>query len=160
MADMNNGLNNRSSTKANRRQKPRNTTAQPGYWSAKAALMRFGEHAFDGRTRVAKALDEARNDLIASLGGSDALSKQQEMIVAVATRTHFLLESLDAFIFSMPSPVNKRRRALYPVVRERAQLADSLARLLGQLGLERREKPVKSLQEHIQERDREKEASE
>jgi hypothetical protein len=136
---------------ANRRKKPTATTAQPGYWAAKSALMKFGEHAFDGRTRVAKALDEARSDLVASLGGSDALSKQQEMIVAVATRTHFLLESLDAFIFSMPSPVNKRRRALYPVVRERQQLADSLARLLGQLGLERRAKPVKSLAEYISE---------
>jgi hypothetical protein len=136
---------------ANRRKKPWNTTAQSGYWSAKAALMKFGEHAFDGRTRVAKALDEARGDLVASLGGADALSKQQEMIVAMATRTHFLLESLDAFIFSMPSPVNKTRRALYPVVRERQQLADSLARLLGQLGLERRAKPVKSLQQYIAE---------
>jgi hypothetical protein len=38
--------------------------------------------------------------------------------------------------------VNKRRRCLHPVVRERQALADSLARYMGQLGLERRAKQL------------------
>lgn len=71
------------------------------------------------------------------------------MIVNIATRTHLLLESLDAYIFSMRSPVSKRKRALHPVVRVRQQLADSLARLLEQLGLQRVAKPVPSLQDYL-----------
>jgi hypothetical protein len=138
-------------TQMNRRKKPRSTTAQSGYWSAKAALVRFGSHAFDGRTRIAKALDEFRDAIVADLGGPDAISKQQEIIITLATRTHFLVESLDAYIFSMKSPVNKQRRCLYPVIRERQGLADSLAKHLAMLGLEKRQPPAKPLHEYIAE---------
>jgi len=53
-----------------------------------------------------------------------------------------MVESVDRFILAMPSLVNKSKRQLFAVVRERQQLADGLARLLGQLGLARVEKPV------------------
>jgi hypothetical protein len=138
-------------TPVNRRPKPRSTTQRVGYWSAKAALVRFGSHAFDGRTRIAKALDEFHDALLADLGGPDAISKQQEIIITLATRTHFLVESLDAYIFSMKSPVNKQRRCLYPVIRERQSLADSLAKHLAMLGLEKRRPPAKPLHEYIAE---------
>ena len=46
--------------------------------------------------------------------------------------------------------MNARKRAVLPVVQlNRGQLADSLARLMSQLGLERRAQPVKSLQDYI-----------
>ncbi|HVS90362.1 MAG TPA: hypothetical protein VHF01_19325 [Candidatus Acidoferrum sp.] len=143
------GLKNQNSTSVKRRKKPRSTTTQPGYWAAKAALTCFGSCARDGRTRVFKALDELRADLVNDLGGPDAITKQQNVILSLALRTHLLLESLDAFIFTMDSPVNKRRRSVYPVVAERQRLADSLAKYMAMLGLERRQKPIKSLQEHL-----------
>src|SRR4029077_18077733 len=92
--DMNNGLESRSSTGANRRKKPQGTTTQPGYWAAKAALTRFGSYAIDGRTRIAKALDELHDDLVNDLGGADAITKQQGVILSLALRTHLLLESV------------------------------------------------------------------
>jgi hypothetical protein len=138
-------------TPVNRRKKPRKTTSQSGYFAAKAALVRFGSHAFDGRTRIAKALDEFHDALVADLGGPEAISKQQEIIITLATRTHFLVESLDAYIFSMKSPVNKQRRCLYPVIRERQSLADSLAKHLAMLGLEKKQPPEKKLHEYIAE---------
>ena len=60
-----------------------------------------------------------------------------------------MLDSIDAWLLAQPSLVNKRKRALLPVVRERTQLADSLARHLSALGLERRAKPTQSLQEYL-----------
>jgi len=45
---------------------------------------------------------------------------------------------------------NVRRRALLPVVKERTQLADALARYLNLLGLERRSRPMPSLNEYLQ----------
>jgi hypothetical protein len=48
-----------------------------------------------------------------------------------------------------PSLVNHRRRSLLPVVRERTALADSLARLLGQLGLERKAKAIPALADYL-----------
>jgi hypothetical protein len=89
---------------------------------------------------------------VADLGGPDAISKQQEVLITLATRTHFLVESLDAYIFSMKSPVNKQRRSLYPVIRERQGLADSLAKHLTMLGLEKKKPPAKSLTEYLAEK--------
>jgi hypothetical protein len=125
---------------------------QSGYWTAKKALSRFGLHCIDGRSSVAKALNELREDLVRDLGGPEAISTQQNAIIGVALRTHLLLESLDAFIFSMNSPVNKRRRSVYPIVRERQALADALARYMAMLGLEKRKPPAKSLTEYLAEK--------
>jgi len=133
----------------NRRKKPRGTATQSGYWAAKRALMRFGSYVLDGRSRVAQALDELRTALVNDLGGPEAISKQQDIVIGLALRTHLLLESLDAFIFTMSSPVNKRKRSLYPVVRERQHLADSLAKYMAQLGLAKRPKPVPTLAEYL-----------
>lgn len=111
--------------------------------------MRFGSHVLDGRSSISKALDDLRTALVNDLGGPEAISKQQDIIIGLALRTHLLLESLDAFIFTMSSPVNKRKRGLYPVVRERQHLADSLAKYMAQLGLEKRAKPIPTLQEYL-----------
>jgi len=125
-----------------RRKKPRGTTTQPGYWAAKHALAKFGSHVIDGRSRVAKALDEFRDALIADLGGPDAISQQQRVIIDLAVRTHLMVQSLDNYILTLGSLANRRKKALWPVVRERTALADSLARYMGQLGLQRVEKDV------------------
>jgi hypothetical protein len=45
----------------------------------------------------------------------------------------------------MPSPVNRGRRSLYPVVIQRNQLADALLKQLQAIGLARKAKTVKSL---------------
>jgi hypothetical protein len=88
-------------------------------------------------------------DLLADLGGEGALSTQQRALVDVIVRQKLLLESVDAWLLVQPSLVNGRKRALLPVVRERQGLADSLARYLAQLGLERRAKPVPSLDDYL-----------
>jgi hypothetical protein len=130
---------------AGRHPKPRGTTTQLGYWAAKKALQRFSTHVIDGRSRVAKALDAFRDELVADLGGPENVSRQQYTIINLALKTNLLLESVDAYILKMDSLVHKRRRALYPIVRERQNLADSLARYMQMLGLAKRAKPVSSL---------------
>jgi|SRR5579859_105180 len=130
----------------------RKNSQKSGFWAAKNALRRFGTNVIDRRTSVGKVLDELREDLVRDLGGPEAVSRQQQVLVDLALRTHLLLESLDAYIFTLNSPVNKRKRQLYPVVRERQSLADSLARYMTQLGLQKRLPPVKSLPEFLAER--------
>ena len=63
---------------------------------------------------------------------------EQAAIVDLAVRTKLLLDSVDACPLVQPSLVNARRKTLLPVVRERQQLADSLARMLERLGLDRK----------------------
>jgi hypothetical protein len=138
-------------TPVQRRKKPRGTTTQPGYWAAKRALQRFGDHVIDGRSRVSRVLDEFRDELLRDLGGREAVSQQERVIVDLAVRTHLLVTSIDNYLLSLGSLVNRRKRALWPVVRERVALADSLARYMGQLGLERREKPIPDLKDYLHE---------
>ena len=45
--------------------------------------------------------------------------------------------------------VNKRRRSVYPILLQRQQLADSFARHLDKLGLERLPKPVPRLASYL-----------
>ena len=67
----------------------------------------------------------------------------------IGTRTRLYVEHLGFFLMEQESLVNKKRKAVLPVLRERQQLVDSLSRILGQLGLERRAKRVPSLPEYI-----------
>ncbi len=85
---------------------------------------------------VGVALKACKADLIADLGG--VVSVQEVAVIDLATRTRLMLESVDRWLLQQPSLVNKSRRQLFPVVLQRQQLADSLARYMTTLGLERR----------------------
>ncbi|MFQ5947021.1 MAG: hypothetical protein ACE5NC_12380 [Anaerolineae bacterium] len=98
---------------------------------------------------VGDALKAWKADLVSDLGGEEAVSTQELAVVELAVKTHLLLESVDRWLLEQPSLVNKSRRQLFPVVLQRQQLADALARYMGQLGLKRRARPVPSLQEYI-----------
>ena len=52
------------------------------------------------------------------------------------------LDHVVAYLLALPSLVNYRRRSLLPTMRERCQVADALARHLGQLELERKPKDL------------------
>ena len=111
-----------------------------------------GLQAIDRRTVTAQALLAWRTELLADLGGETAVSAQQLTLVEVAVRTRLYVDSLDAWILEHGSLVNARRRAVHPVVRERQQLVDSLARLLGLLGLHRRRPKTVDLSTYLRTR--------
>ncbi|HJT20008.1 MAG TPA: hypothetical protein VJ746_06035 [Nitrospira sp.] len=123
--------------------KSRRGYKKSGLYAAKAALKQFGDRAIDGRTGVAKALDAWRSELIADLGGKGEVSAMELSIIDMATKTKLLLDSLDVWLLQQSSLINSRKRSVYPVVLQRQQLADALARYMKDLGLERRAKPVK-----------------
>src|SRR5262249_57125715 len=118
----------------------------------KARVKVRGLQAIDQRTAAAQALLGWRRDLVEDLGGEAVVSAQQRALVEAAVRTRLYVDSLDAWILEHGSLVNARRRALHPVVRERQQLVDSLARLLGLLGLERRQPKAVDLSTYLNDR--------
>jgi hypothetical protein len=131
-----------TSTKRTRR--PRH-----GLNTLKRAVNKLGPRAIDRRTALGKSLAQWRHQLATDLGGVGAISTQQAAIIDLAVRTKLLLDSIDAWLLTRPSLIDKKRRALLPVVRERQQLADALARYLSQLGLERRAAPAMDLQTYL-----------
>ena len=90
--------------------------------------------------------------LIVDLGGEDAISTQERALVDLTVRTKLLLDSIDGWLLKQSTLVNVRKRALIPVVRERTQLADAVARYLAALGLKRRTKSVMPLHEYLAQR--------
>ena len=49
----------------------------------------------------------------------------------------------------MPSPINKSKRALFPIIEQRARLADALTKRLQVLGLDRVAKPAVDLNSYL-----------
>jgi len=72
-------------------------------------------------------------------------------LIELAVRTRLYIDHVDAYLMEMSSLVTRRGR-LKPIVEQRQRLVDSLARVLGQLGLERRAKPVTDLHEYVAQR--------
>jgi hypothetical protein len=137
---------------ARRPPKSKSPVPRHGLNRLRTAVRSLGGRVIDRRTALGKALAEWRQELIKDLGGLDTISTQERAIIDLAVRTRLLLDSVDAWLLTQPSLINKRARALLPVVRERQQLADGLSRYLQMLGLGRRAKPALSLDEYIKTR--------
>jgi hypothetical protein len=114
-----------------------------------------GMRALDARTSAVKDLIAWRDALVNALGGPEHVSPQKTALIEMATRTRLFVDHIDAYILSQPSLVNKRRKGILPIVRERQSLVDSLERILSRLGLERVPKPLPSLQEYLESKEHE-----
>ena len=134
------------------RKKAKRTYSTSGLYALKRAIRGLDMGKVDRRYKVFRALAEWRSELISDLGGQDGLSRQQLAIVDLAVKSKLLLDSVDAWLLAQPSLINARKKSLLPALRERTQLADSLARYMTTLGLERKAKPVPALAEYVEQR--------
>lgn len=111
------------------------------------AVTRLGTRRLDGRSTVAVAARRFVADLTADLGGDP--SRAEATLIELAARTWIIVEALDDWIMRQPSLVLHRKRAAVPVLLQRQQLVDSLARTLERLGLERRARDVPDLASYL-----------
>jgi hypothetical protein len=91
----------------------------------------------DGRSALAVAVRTFKADIGRDLG--DDLSRAQQVILEDTAQTWIIRQELDDYISRQPSLVTKKK-AILPIVRERVQVAEHLAKQLDRLGLERRAK--------------------
>ena len=120
-----------------------------GLTTLKKAVRVLGGRAIDRRTALGRALEDWRHGIIQDLGGVDQTSTQQRQVIDLAVKTKLILDSIDAYLVKQPSLVNHRKRTVLPVVLQRGQIADSLARYMTQLGLEKKAKPPLSLNDYL-----------
>jgi hypothetical protein len=139
---------------------PLKERSRHGLNRAMARINVQGLAAIDGRSAASRALIAWRSELEHDLGGTDALSSQEKTLVELCCRDRLLLDSIDGWLLTQPSLVNKRRKALLPVIAQRQQLADALARHLGALGLKRRLKQAPSLEDYLASKEARKESDE
>jgi len=124
-------------------QKERKNVLRHGLHTLTRRVSAQGLRAVDGRTTAMRAVAAWKQDLIRDLGGDP--SAQRLTLVDLAAKTMLYLNHIDAFLMQQDSLVNKRKRSILPVLRERQTLADSLARLIAQIGLDRVEKDAGTL---------------
>lgn len=120
-----------------------------GYRAMRRSLATLTTRRLDGRSAVAVAVRTWKADVRRDLGGD--LSRAQETILELAAQTWVIVSSLDDWLARQPSLVTKKRQLL-PVVLQRTQLADALARHLERLGLERRSRDVADLGTYLAQR--------
>ena len=125
-----------------------------GLSTMKKALKELGSSGIDKRTALGKALNAWRSELVADLGGTDALSAMQHSVLDTLIKTKVILDSVDGYILRQGWIANMRKRAVWPIVRERQAIADSLVRQLQILGLERKAREVPSLRAYLEEKAR------
>jgi hypothetical protein len=127
---------------------PRRTYTRHGLNALMVRVKLRGFKAIDRRMVAARTALSWRAELLKDLGGEAEVSAAQLALVDVAVRTRLYLDHVDAVLMERASLVIRGRRLL-PLVEQRQRLAEGLARLLGQLGLERRAKPVPSLRDFL-----------
>ena len=133
-------------------EKPAKPMSRHKMTATMARIKLQGMSVIDKRTLAAQAVLGWQEDLIDDLGGAAAVSTAQKTLVELAVRTRLMLENVDAFIMRQPSLVNKAKRSIYPIVRERNSLANTLTNILAQLGLERRERDLGNIRQYLDER--------
>jgi hypothetical protein len=131
---------------------------QHGLTALRRKVAARGLAAVDGRTLAARAVKMWKQELLTDLGGEENLSTQKRALVELVVRTRLMVDHVDAYLMELGSPVNRRFKRLHPIVGERQRLVDSLAKLLGQLGLERQMKPVEEIDAFLVRRAEEKES--
>jgi hypothetical protein len=132
--------------------RPKRRYTRHGYHALRAKVAARGLAALDTRTAGARALLAWRSDLYAALGGADAVTPQQRMLIEGVVRQQLYADHLDAQLMSLRGGIGgPRRKVALPLLRERRALQDSISRMLAQIGLERRARPAKSLNEVLAE---------
>jgi hypothetical protein len=126
--------------------------AKHGLIPLKRAVGVLGSRTIDRRTAIGKALAAWRTELLADLGGIENVTTQELALVEEAVKTKLILDSIDAWLLSQPSLINKRTRSVLPVVRDRQALVATLRGLLGDLGLGRRTRAIPALGEYLAQR--------
>jgi hypothetical protein len=122
-----------------------------GFSALKRRVAIKGLDAFDLRSAAARRMISWRDELVLALGGSENVSPQEFALLEMLIKTRLLLEHIDGYILGLDSLVNRKKHSLKPIVRERLTLVDTCSRLLSQLGLKRREKPIPDLKDFLRE---------
>jgi len=97
---------------------------------------------------VEQAARAWRDDVLADLGGPDAITATKRALLNAAVGSWLIVQSLDVYLFELAHTnglVNRTRRRVFDVVEQRVRIADTLARQLQAIGLERAKPAVQPL---------------
>jgi hypothetical protein len=107
----------------------------------------------DRRSVLFLELKEREERLASGVGGRDLLSPQRQALLPTAAMIWLELDTLNHFISqSGANLIDKRRRALRPIVHDRNRQVMTLKALLETIGLDRIPKPIEPLEDYLKRR--------
>ena len=98
------------------------------------------------------AAREWRQEVLADLGGAEQVAAARMALLNAAVGTWIVLASLDRYLFELANAgglVNRRSRHAFAIVSDRMRVADSLAKQLQTVGLDRVPAKVPTLESYV-----------
>jgi hypothetical protein len=134
---------------------PGNSNAlKDGRWRRRRLLKELAWRTqLDRRSALYLELRDREERLASGVGGRDLLSPQKQALLPTAAMIWLELDTLNHYISQSGSNlIDKRKRALRPIVHDRNRQVMTLKALLETIGLERLPNPVESLEEYLKRR--------
>jgi len=135
--------------------KAKRSYRKTGEHSLRRALNARGIDGLDGRTALARLVNDFRASVASDLGG-DLSAAQHALLDRASARLAILLVVEEALATNPAWIVNRKKRALTALAREHSQLTASFEAAMERLGLERKAKEIPSLIEYQRQRQRER----
>lgn len=115
----------------------RKKAAKRGILTLMRRVKARGMSAVDRRSAGYRAVKAWRAEMVEALGGEQQVSPQRLTLLELAARSRLFLDHIDSYLLELPTLIIRRRKSVIPIVEQRQRLADSLARQLQTLGLDR-----------------------
>lgn len=120
-----------------------------GLHSLQAAIREVGARPLDGRSAISRALQAYKQELVDDLGAD--LTTAEMTLVDLAAQKKLMLDTAMAWIAqNLPVVVSEGDVRFVSLVREAELISMNLAKILGQLGIERRTRRIPALEDYIE----------
>ena len=123
------------------RMKGNNNRETHGFYRRKTKLERVSFNDLNFSSAGGEQLRKRHYELLQHCGGEEFVSAVRRRVIERVIFCEYQLDCLDLYLAGLgPRIINRRKRGLIPIVRERDALVNTLIRLYDQIGLD----PVKA----------------
>ena len=121
-----------------------------GYYRRKIKLEAVSFEDLNFSSSGGEQLPKRFIELLNHCGGEHLVSAVRRRIIERVVFTEYQLDCLDLYLVELgPRIVNRRKRTLIPIVRERDALVSMLRKLYDQIGLDPTKPPIPTLAEYM-----------
>jgi len=121
-----------------------------GYYRRKVKLEPVSFNDLNFSSSGGEQLRKRFHELLKHCGGEHVVSAVRRRLIERVVFTEYQLDCLDLYLVELgPRIVNRRKRTLIPIVRERNALVSTLAKLYDQIGLDPTKPPIPTLAEYM-----------
>jgi len=121
-----------------------------GHYRRKTKLEAIGFQNLNFSSSGGEQIRKRFLELLNHCGGEQRVSAVRRRIIERVCFTEYQLDCVDLYLVELgPRIVNRRIRALIPIVRERDALVSTLTKLYEQIGLEPTKPPIPTIAEYM-----------